>query len=181
MKAITLWQPWASLVLVGAKPYEFRGWCPPKWMHGSRIAIHAGARPIRRSEVWDLIQRLKSTNPAINPCLHPEPALTLLERVLEGLPAGRRGSPQSAPLFGDAPELDQPTPFRLPLSCIVCTAVLGKPKPGNLCAAEFGRAGNDSDRHQHFNWGWPLTDIKPVMPHVEANGAQGFWDWRAAA
>ena len=24
MKALTIWQPWASLIMVGAKPYEFR-------------------------------------------------------------------------------------------------------------------------------------------------------------
>lgn len=29
MRAITIWQPWASLILVGAKPYEFR----PKPFH----------------------------------------------------------------------------------------------------------------------------------------------------
>jgi hypothetical protein len=24
MKALTIWQPWASLIMIGAKPYEFR-------------------------------------------------------------------------------------------------------------------------------------------------------------
>jgi hypothetical protein len=26
MKAITLWQPWASLIAIGAKKYETRSW-----------------------------------------------------------------------------------------------------------------------------------------------------------
>lgn len=26
MKALTIYQPWASLVMIGAKPHEFRGW-----------------------------------------------------------------------------------------------------------------------------------------------------------
>jgi len=26
MKALTIWQPWASLIMAGYKPYEFRGW-----------------------------------------------------------------------------------------------------------------------------------------------------------
>jgi hypothetical protein len=26
MKALTIYQPWASLVMIGAKPYEFRRW-----------------------------------------------------------------------------------------------------------------------------------------------------------
>ena len=44
MKALTLWQPWASLVIAGAKPYEFRSWSPPRWLIGQRIVIHAAAR-----------------------------------------------------------------------------------------------------------------------------------------
>lgn len=39
MKAITLWQPWASLVADGIKPVENRGiW---RYKHRGRIAIHA--------------------------------------------------------------------------------------------------------------------------------------------
>ncbi len=42
MKAITIHQPWASLIASGAKRYETRGW---KTNHRGRIAIHA-------SKVW---------------------------------------------------------------------------------------------------------------------------------
>lgn len=46
MRAITLWQPWASLVAVGAKRYETRSWPAPKTLrHGDLLAIHAAARP----------------------------------------------------------------------------------------------------------------------------------------
>lgn len=41
MKAITVWQPWAQLIAVGAKRYETRGW--PTDYRGP-VAIHAGAR-----------------------------------------------------------------------------------------------------------------------------------------
>ncbi len=44
--AITLWQPWASLIAVGAKPYETRGRPAPVRLIGKRIAIHAAKRPI---------------------------------------------------------------------------------------------------------------------------------------
>ena len=30
MKAISLWQPWASLVAEGVKTIETRSWAPPK-------------------------------------------------------------------------------------------------------------------------------------------------------
>ena len=26
MKALTIWQPWATLIMLGAKPFEFRRW-----------------------------------------------------------------------------------------------------------------------------------------------------------
>lgn len=42
MKALTLWQPWASMVVFGKKRLENRPWFPPKSLIGSRFAIHAG-------------------------------------------------------------------------------------------------------------------------------------------
>lgn len=39
MKAITIWQPWASLIAQGAKRFETRSWAPA---HRGPIAIHAG-------------------------------------------------------------------------------------------------------------------------------------------
>ena len=153
MKAITIWQPWASLIIIGAKPYEFRGWKPPESIIGTRIANHAGARPVRKSEVADLIGQLLDPERFGTPCLVKDIALPFLERVY-----------------------DDPT--SLPLSHVLGTAVVGVPKNGEVCASEFGiGAGNDSDREGTFNWGWPLTDIEPLIPPSPARGAQGFWNW----
>lgn len=41
MKAITIWQPWASLIACGAKKYETRPWATS---YRGPIAIHAAAR-----------------------------------------------------------------------------------------------------------------------------------------
>ena len=46
MYAITLWQPWASLIAEGVKQYETRSWKPPWHLIGQRIAIHAAKRKI---------------------------------------------------------------------------------------------------------------------------------------
>lgn len=43
-KAITLYQPWASLVAHKVKTFETRSWRPPAALAGQRIAIHAGKR-----------------------------------------------------------------------------------------------------------------------------------------
>lgn len=41
MKAISLWQPWSSLIACGAKRVETRHWRAPARLVGTRIAIHA--------------------------------------------------------------------------------------------------------------------------------------------
>jgi len=48
MKAITLLQPRASLVAVGAEQYETRSWAP-QLVPGELLAIHAAARPVARN------------------------------------------------------------------------------------------------------------------------------------
>ena len=58
MKALTIWQPWASLIMMGAKPWEWRGWPMPNWMRLRPCVIHAGARPVRPAEIAELIEDL---------------------------------------------------------------------------------------------------------------------------
>ena len=46
MTALTLRQPWASLISSGGKLFESRTWAPPVPLIGQRIAIHAGKSKI---------------------------------------------------------------------------------------------------------------------------------------
>jgi hypothetical protein len=152
IRAITIWQPWATLIAEGCKPFEFRGWPAPKSLVGQRIAIHAGARKAPKDEVRDLLLRLHSSSWRETGLLR-EPSLAILEKALPAL-----GS--------------------LPLSSVLCTAVLGQPIRGAVLAGRLGLpAVNDSDRDAHLNWGWPLTDIEKVQPFAPAKGSQGFWIW----
>lgn len=155
MKALTIWQPWATLIAIGAKPYEFRGWMAPSWVCGKRIAIHAGARQVKRSEVEDLLARLALPDIVWTTGLKADLAMPLLERVLR-------------------------EPRCLPLSSVLCTAIIGQPRVGWDVAGEFGGVVNDSDRAGHSNYAWPLTAIEVLTPPVDAKGAQGFWNWSSA-
>lgn len=47
IKALSLHQPWASLIAVGAKRIETRSWGPPRHLVGQRLAIHATKRIVR--------------------------------------------------------------------------------------------------------------------------------------
>ena len=44
MQALSLWQPWAQLIVTGHKRRETRSWPPPGARIGQRIAIHAAKR-----------------------------------------------------------------------------------------------------------------------------------------
>ncbi|AGC36100.1 ASCH domain-containing protein [Rhizobium phage RHEph10] len=41
MKVISIWQPWATLIVHGYKRFETRTWAPPKSVIGQRIGIAA--------------------------------------------------------------------------------------------------------------------------------------------
>lgn len=105
--AITIWQPWASLIAAGAKPFEFRSWPAQRCYIGTRIAIHAGARAAKKNELLELVTRLQTANWRSTGLLR-DLALPLLERALRD-PAG------------------------MTHSAIMCTAVLGEPTLTAIC------------------------------------------------
>lgn len=150
MKALTIWQPWASLILLGAKPYEFRGWSAHKSAIGQRIAIHAGQRPVRKSEIKTLIDRLNSDE-AWDTGLIKKIALPFLQQIRDGKTI-------------------------VPMSAIICTAILGTPVRADEIINEFGGPINDSNRSEHANFAWPLTSIEICMPPVPMPGMQGLWN-----
>lgn len=152
MKALTIWQPWASLIMT-TKPqlklFEFRGWPAPLAVHGQRIVIHAGSRPVKPKEVAGLIEGLLSGKF----CGDLEPAaIPLLEDVL----AGRR---------------------KLPLAAGLGTAKLGTCKQSYELWPEEFAGYSDSDREACSNWAWPLSDVEPFAPVVPCLGRQGLWNW----
>jgi hypothetical protein len=156
MKAVTIWQPWASPIMIGAKPYEFR---PKSYLRyvgapaiGERVVIHAGMRPVRRSEIEDLLVRLGTEEDTTGLTSGARP---LLVRVLEAHKCRL-----------------------LPLGCGLGTAVLGRPRnAGEL----FGGQIADSDRQAAdsgaFNWAWPMNSIERFEAPIPQRGAQGFWQW----
>lgn len=173
MKAFTLYQPWASLVVAGAKPFEFRGWNPRERgagfakLIGQRIVIHAAARPMVAEEIRAIVDNLQFGGPnAAATCLIADKALELLK-----------------PLYHFK------KPDGLPLSAGLGTAILGEPRNGHDIAVEDfgfpaeavdelpGLPGFDSDRREHANWGWPMLDVEKWPEPIPMRGLQGFWNW----
>jgi hypothetical protein len=56
--ALTLWQPWASLAMIGAKRHETRSWPIPTRLYGHRIALHAGVGKPPASMVTEDLEEL---------------------------------------------------------------------------------------------------------------------------
>lgn len=50
--AITVYQPWASLIAYGFKEFETRHWQPPQKHVGQLIALHAGRLWTDREQRW---------------------------------------------------------------------------------------------------------------------------------
>jgi ASCH domain len=148
VKALTVWQPWATLIMIGAKPYEFRRWdyrTRQPGLENQRIWIHAGSRPIRLVEIDDIIERMDDGLSS----LKADKALPLLERI--------RGAYKGQGV--------------VELSAVLGSVILGTP----ISVTALFNSPADSNRIDHHMWAWPLTDISVLTPPVPMRGAQGFW------
>lgn len=157
MKALTVWQPWATLIIAGAKPYEFRSWPAPAWLVGQPMVVHSAARKIDWREVHQLVRLLEAGGRyAARTCLVPELALPVLRAGMDD-------------------------PETLPLAAGLGTAIVGQARNGIEIAREMGALMvNDSDRDDHANWGWPMTGIERWEKPFSMKGAQGLWNWPEA-
>lgn len=175
MKAISLWQPWASLIACGAKPFETRHWAPPRDLIGTTIAIHA-AKKIDK-DARGLAEELIYGQ-------HYDGGFDLADKLdasMKGIPDELMG------LFGMA---------AMPIGCIVATArldaafQLGEPAQGTAVpAASVVRRMVSRQMPECFTvrydgfgdyapgrWAWLLRDVKSLTPSVGVIGRQGFFE-----
>jgi hypothetical protein len=148
MKAISLWQPWASFIAIGVKPYETRSWRPPSSLIGDRIAIHAAKRcPTDEDREW--ARR------------HGIDELPLGSIVCTALLVGAY---QCGPIIGRHAQISD--------------EVLGSAKLDGVALTRSGVAVDEFGDYAAGRWAWLMTDVLPYYPTVPARGAQGIWNWR---
>lgn len=202
-KALTLHQPWASLIALGVKTIETRSWSTK---YRGPLAIHAGKRGLRLGGVH--VPTLKRDGSheeqdawngqtwfAIN---------TITDPAFQGLqPQGKR-----IPKRAQTPTLFWPTagPHHrprgeythtelLPLGAVVATCTLAAIVPtsevifgpdGTLGDRRWGVGDNcaavveDEARFGDYTSGrfaWLLSDIEPLAEPMPARGRQGLWEW----
>jgi hypothetical protein len=147
MKAISLWQPYASAMAIGAKRYETRHWSAPKSIIGRRIAIHAAkaTRPRdRNSKVVDLKASFED----------------ILDECFE-----------SRAIFETCLDLSFD---HLPFGCVVCTGVLKACHrvEGLQISAIERRWGN----YLPGRFAWEFTDMVKLAAPVPFIGRQGVFE-----
>lgn len=130
MKALTIWQPYATLIATGAKEHEWRGWRPPAAVPpGTRIAIHAAKTDAhlgltRRWPFAGLLERAADAGQIDEPATLPLGAFVASAVLAEVIPSeAREWSDVEAALGAPGPgryawrlegvrALNVPVPFR---------------------------------------------------------------------
>ena len=151
MKAITLHQPWASLIACGLKTIETRDWPPPRAVVGERIAIHAGKRDPDSWE-WNDDIRLACEPWDFDIPLGVVVATARLAEVRKVTqnPRVRRWEPD----------------YRY----VLATSRISTLDHREIKIDSFGD-------FSLGRWLWMLTDIQRIEPPVPARGRQRLWDW----
>ncbi len=105
MRALTLYQPWATLIAELLKHFETRSWRPQDARIGERIAIHAGKVTDAWAKAAPLITRSLGTEPLPSGAIVALAVLASVHRTPRtgGMPEALRDAPQGADEmeFGD--------------------------------------------------------------------------------
>ncbi len=153
MKALTLTQPWASLVAIGAKRIETRGW----------MTSYRGALAIHASKGFPGHAKDLCTS----------------RRVCEAFGWPVAPNPLTQEWLDDSARRIK----ALPLGCIVATCRLMACVRTEDLLSKSAYASDMTEQEELFGnyeprrWGWMLTDIKPLREPILAKGALSLWDW----
>ena len=155
LPAITIRQPWASLIAIGTKRFETRAHPPPTKYIGQRIAIHAAARKERADDIdtSTAVAVVSAFGAAMDGAVPQRPlGAVVCTAVLAGA-----GEIQAC----DWPGLDG-RQAKMPKRMGTI--------PGAITIDLFGD-------YSPNRWAWLLTDVEPIDPPAPAKGKQGWWMW----
>lgn len=190
MKALTLWQPWASLIAAGHKRIETRAWAT---RYRGPLAIHAAARPLGIQPLavgpWTNVTgepvaagRPVMSGPWIDAeqrfeLLHCPPGVVVATALLADClpivePERRRGWPPREAV-GDA--------GRLVAFDDEGTLRVWVPTSGDLYRGWIGDGTGEHEAalgdYTPGRWAWLLDEVEALDPPPPARGRQGLWEW----
>jgi activating signal cointegrator 1 len=152
MKALTLWQPWATLIAIGAKRVETRSWATA---YRGPLAIHAAVRPVRADEIErEMVEALRWCWPPTTAQLRSLPLGSIVAtcRLVDIYRVSR----------SDADAIEDGETIRLCSARIYATDI-------DRREAAFGNYGPG-------RCAWVLADVQAIEP-VSVPGARGLWEW----
>lgn len=175
MKAITIWQPWASLLACGAKQYETRSW---ETKYRGPIAIHAAAKSIKSIlkdcfplGEWSYAPDYEAKRIFLNAVENA------LQKQIDTLPVG--GVIATAELVNCWRIVYNPGANVEVARHIPVGAELDVPKKH----PDFYRYIVPTEREMLFGewvpgrYAWEFENIKILSNPIPVKGAQGLWNW----
>ena len=176
MKALTILQPWASLIACGAKKIETRGWATK---YRGQIAIHAGKSTTLSPWSGEFSTK---TRDAIVSMLWPEARDNRYVSITdswEELPRGKViavADLVDCLIIGEENNLTTLTRLWSPLYGISRDGK--KYQLPQMCSIKL----LDDEQELAFGdytpgrYAWLLENLRPITP-VPARGQQGLWNW----
>jgi hypothetical protein len=147
MKTLTLTQPWATLVAIGAKRIETRSWRTP---YRGSLAIHASRKYPRAAQMVAI----------------SSPFIEALNRAgyLPDIPLGAVVA--TCRLISCVPTRELQTNRVIEVDYLAgCDDFLLDDREREFGDYSLGR------------WAWLLADVRPLSLPSPAKGALGLWDW----
>lgn len=148
MKALTLWQPWASLIAMGQKKVETRCWSTD---YRGPIAIHSAKRlpsdwlgASRHSQSFQFELREVFATPSF-----ATPSQTLLQAKVERLPRG----------------------------CVLCVVNLVGIEQTRLVGDEVNQRERIFGNYEEGRYAWFLEMVGRFETPIPAKGNRMLWEW----
>ena len=175
MKALTIRQPWATLIALGVKTIETRSWRAPKALIGQRVAIHAGkALPPFGLQLgpWTIVDT---------------PGRWVASDCDRGLVRDLPlGAVVAVATLADCVPIVQATAELATRAVEPCVVIgygddLTLYHPTNREGLNWGLDVDDQlpyGDYQPGRWAWMLTDIDQLLDPIPATGKQGVWEWK---
>lgn len=172
MKAITIWQPWASLLAIGAKQYETRSW---ETKYSGPIAIHAAKKdpckiPLLGLEAFEEATKEELKKAGLAWCLLPSGSIIA-----------------TAELIGchRIEDEDDGTPYYKYWPRAEEMLHLQHDFPGqrDYSGQRIRRFPVAEQKELLFGdwapgrYAWELANVKLLSKPIRAKGKQGLWNW----
>lgn len=147
MKGLSLTQPWASLIAIGAKQVETRS---RRTWHRSVLAIHA-------AKGFDDDARLACWGAEIHGALDPAALVDYRS-------------------YADLLMTDPKRFASLPRGAVVAVATVINCVPTEVLVHALSDRERAFGNYERGRWAWVLKDVRPLAQPVPCRGALGLWD-----